>query len=120
MWLRDQLPKDMPQARSVIYGYNTQLVASVSIQTVDDIAISLVDALRSVGIGSPSTKSLIFLAHSLGGIVLKKALMLLANGDQIEQSMLGFVKGPYFLVFRTRECTRPICGQWCMDNQTSH
>ncbi|KAF4549767.1 Hypothetical protein D9617_20g028230 [Elsinoe fawcettii] len=40
MWLRDRLPRDMLNARSIIYGYDTTLVGSESVQEIGDIAIA--------------------------------------------------------------------------------
>lgn len=55
---------------------------SESFQTVQDIAISFVSRLATTGRSGPSAKPLIFLAHSLGGLVLKHALLQLANSVQ--------------------------------------
>lgn len=93
MWLRDLLPKDLPSIRSIIYGYDTTLLTSESFQTVDDIALSLIVKLRSIGRSSPSAKPSIFLAHSLGGIVLKRALVLLANSGDTERKVLESIRG---------------------------
>ena len=81
MWLRDGLPVDMTSIRSMIYGYDTTLSDSESFQTVQDISISFVARLAAAGRSSPSAKPLIFLAHSLGGIVLKHALLEMANSE---------------------------------------
>lgn len=93
MWLRDLLPKDLPSIRSIIYGYDTTLLMSEPFQTVDDIALSLIVKLRSIGRSSPSAKPSIFLAHSLGGIVLKRALVLLANSGDTERKVLESIRG---------------------------
>jgi Putative serine esterase (DUF676) len=79
MWLRDGLPFDASNIRTIIYGYDTTLGNSESFQTVQDIAISFVSRLATTGRSSPSAKSVMFLAHSLGGLVLKHALLEMAN-----------------------------------------
>ena len=79
MWLRDRLPQDVPQVRSLIYGYDTKLFRSHSFQDLDDIAKWFIASLKEICRSSFSTRSLIFLAHSLGGIVLKRALVLMAQ-----------------------------------------
>lgn len=66
---------------------------SESFQTVDDIALSLIVRLRTIGRSSPSAKPSIFLAHSLGGIVLKRALVLLANSGDTERKILESIRG---------------------------
>ena len=97
MWLRDRLPKDVLKLRSVIYGYDTKLFKSHSFQDLDDIAWSFIANLKEIRRSLPPARSLFFLAHSLGGIVLKRALVLLATGSNDEENvMLGSVKGLVF------------------------
>lgn len=97
MWLRDKLPKDVPKLRSLIYGYDTKLSKSRSFQDLDDIAWSFIASLKEIRRSLPPARSLFFLAHSLGGIVLKRALVLLANGSSDEEKIiLGSVKGLIF------------------------
>jgi len=79
MWLRDALPISLKHTRSILYGYDTALTMSESFQTVDDIALSFIGRLKSIGRSLPSTKPVVFIAHSLGGIILKRALLELAN-----------------------------------------
>lgn len=97
MWLRDRLPQDVPQLRSLIYGYDTELFKSHSFQDLDDIAWSFIASLKELRRSLPPAKPLIFLAHSLGGIVLKRALVLLAlEGNDEEKMILESVKGLVF------------------------
>ena len=46
MWLRDDLPKDFPHARILIYGYDTKLEDSQSIQDLEAIAGTFRTALK--------------------------------------------------------------------------
>jgi len=71
MWLRDELPEVFPNIRVLLYGYDTTLIKSNSFQTATDLGSSLGGTLKASGFAS---KPLLFLAHSLGGIVLKEAL----------------------------------------------
>ncbi|KAI9736325.1 MAG: hypothetical protein M1834_001211 [Cirrosporium novae-zelandiae] len=96
MWLRDQLPRDLPQTRNIIYGYDTQLVMSQSFQTINDLAISFIVKLKSSGRSLDSAKPVVLLAHSLGGIILKQALVLLANGTDLERAILHEIQGIIF------------------------
>ena len=97
MWLRDRLPQDVLQLRSLIYGYDTKLFKSHSFQDLDDIASSFNTSLREARRSLPSAKPLILLAHSLGGIVLKRALVMLAHEANDEDKMiLESVKGLVF------------------------
>lgn len=96
MWLRDQLPRDIPNMRMIIYGYDTDLVNSQSFQTVDDLALSFYSKLRSITRANGEPKRLVFFAHSLGGIVLKRAIALVANSGQAETSVLSNVRMIFF------------------------
>jgi len=96
VWLRDRLPKDMPAIRPILYGYDTQLLKSESIQTIDDIASSFIAKLRSIGRGSLSAKPLILMAHSLGGIVVRCALTQMSSSGEEESLMLSSLKMIFF------------------------
>ena len=97
MWLRDQLPKDVPKLRSFIYGYDTTLFKSRSFQDLDDIARSFIASLKELRRSLSPAKYLFVLAHSLGGIVLKRALVLLGHDSNDEEKMmLKSVKGLVF------------------------
>lgn len=97
MWLRDRLPQDVPQLRSLIYGYETKLFKSHSFQDLDDLASSFIASLKELRRSLPPAKPLILLAHSLGGIVLKRALVMLAfEGNEEEKMILQSVKGLVF------------------------
>lgn len=97
MWLRDRLPRDVPQLRSLIYGYDTKLFKSRSFQDLDDIARSFIASLTEFRRSLAPARSLFFLAHSLGGIVLKRALVLLGlDGNDEERKMLESVKALVF------------------------
>lgn len=92
MWLRDQLPRDLKQIRSILYGYDTKLLMSESFQTVEDLALSFIARLDSIGRSSLSARPLVVLAHSLGGIVLKRALVEMANGNTKQNFMLDAIR----------------------------
>ncbi|KAI1451810.1 hypothetical protein F4805DRAFT_463413 [Annulohypoxylon moriforme] len=96
MWIRDELPSIMPEARISIYGYDTALVGSKSFQTIQDLAISFIDHMKASGQNLPSAKPLIFLAHSLGGIVLKEVFTILADSDIQNAHILELFKGGIF------------------------
>ncbi|KAF8513448.1 P-loop containing nucleoside triphosphate hydrolase protein, partial [Hysterangium stoloniferum] len=78
LWLRDFLPKDVPCARILTYGYDayTQNTATSSTQTLDSHAESFLARLSAFRKRSDTTKwPIIFIAHSVGGIILKHALI---------------------------------------------
>lgn len=96
MWIRDELPRRLPGVRFLIYGYDTALLGSTSFQVIPDLAISLVQTVKAIGWSAPSAKPVLFLAHSLGGVVLKQALVILAGGDDQERAVLAKLKGAVF------------------------
>ena len=81
LWLRDKLPGDLPNARVLIYGYDTKLVDSHSCQNLDDLAISFRASLENITENPSHRRSFVFIAHSLGGLVLKKAQVRMAAAD---------------------------------------
>ncbi len=102
MWFRDQLSRDLPQMRNIIYGYDTKLVMSESFQTLDDIAIFFIVKPKTIGRSSLSAKPLVFLCHSLGGVVLKRALVFLAESGDSEICILETVKQIIFFGLPSR------------------
>lgn len=96
MWIRDSLPSSLPRIRFVLYGYDTKLVTSTSFQTVVDLSRSLIEEMKANGCGASNAKPLLFLAHSLGGVLLKQALVMLAGGNEKIASMLGLIRGAVF------------------------
>jgi hypothetical protein len=96
MWLCDDLPNDFPHARILTYGYDTKLENSQSIQDLEAIASTFRTALKivrpknsvsavfpplfrahiksllNIQDGKLNDKPILFIAHSLGGIVLKQ------------------------------------------------
>ena len=78
MWLRDALPHHIiqegdqkPCARVMIYGYDSSLPQSQSTQTLEDLATSFHNSILHL-VSTPQLKPIIFIAHSLGGLVLKQ------------------------------------------------
>ena len=75
-WPRDLVPESLPNARVLVYGYDTNvrhaLGAPISQNTVYDIALDLLVSLEAER--RLQQRPLLFVAHSLGGIVVKEAL----------------------------------------------
>jgi hypothetical protein len=94
MWLRDGLPKHLRGTRAIIYGYNTKLLDSTSFQGIPDLAGELIHQLQTYGWDSLPTRPIAFLAHSLGGLVLKEALVQLdACRDAAYAMLLSAIRG---------------------------
>ncbi|KAB8337271.1 hypothetical protein FH972_021572 [Carpinus fangiana] len=92
----DQLPNNFHGLRAICYGFDTKVNGHDSFQDVNDLAAALVRRLRDVGRASSSARPLLFLAHSLRGIVLKRALLLLAGGIDTDRAVLSTVKAILF------------------------
>jgi len=96
MWIRDYLPRELPSIRVILFGYDTTLKGSHSFKMPDDIANHLISQLVTGGWGEPSAKPIVFLAHSLGGIIFKQAIVMLANSPAVND-MLRLLKGAVLL-----------------------
>jgi hypothetical protein len=86
MWLRDFLSKDLPQCRTMIYGYNSKLTTHGT-DTILDFGRGLMEELKKIRNSEKVSfislkqsniakhcqlreRPLIFIAHSFGGIIL--------------------------------------------------
>ncbi|CAH0021395.1 unnamed protein product [Clonostachys rhizophaga] len=107
MWIRDALPSRLPGVRFIIYGYDTALSGSKSFQVVPDIAGSLISELKANGWAAPAAKPIIFLAHSLGGVVLKQSMVMLAGSGVREREIIRNIKGAIFFGVPTVGMTVP-------------
>lgn len=95
-WLEHLLPDALPRARIMTFGYDSRLAFSRSRAGLDNFARDLLNRLRMVRVNSEvwlhctlklgwihlltgatqaEHRPLIFVAHSLGGIVVKKACL---------------------------------------------
>ena len=92
-WIRDFLPKDLPGSRLFTYSYDSKLLLSKSKATVDDFALKLLRSLKARR-GGQEHRPIIFITHSLGGIVCKQALILAQQDHEFNallDSTLGIV-----------------------------
>ena len=104
MWLRDLLPGSTPFANSRImtFGYNSTLVNKTSNDRINDWADEL---LRQVGYVRTSveerTRPIIFVCHSLGGLVARQAMIRLStnpmkfDGLKLDRCGLFFLSTPH-------------------------
>ncbi|KAI9886848.1 MAG: hypothetical protein M1823_001347 [Watsoniomyces obsoletus] len=72
-WPTDFLPDDLPRARVLLYGYNSNVAFDVSEARIkhhaEELLTRLEDERESISC------RIIFIAHSLGGLVVKQALL---------------------------------------------
>lgn len=96
MWLRDGLRNDIPNARIFTYGYDTR---AASIQNIHDIANTFRNLLKGLRtLDEPGfRRSLIFIGHSLGGVVVKTTMtQMMDSNDETEKSILKLLRGILF------------------------
>ncbi|KAL7917378.1 hypothetical protein ACQKWADRAFT_324692 [Trichoderma austrokoningii] len=96
MWLRDALPKDIPTARIMIYGYNSTIASSTSMQNLEDLATSFRDSLLPL-VRSDTLRPIIFIGHSLGGLIVKQALTILSKSQR--DADIKLIQAVYGIVF---------------------
>lgn len=91
MWLRDALPFDLPNARILIYGYDTQLQGSSSFQSLTDLGRGLQMAIEGMKTDSSAkNRQTLFLGHSLGGLIIKEAvIMMKSTDDDVDRDILS-------------------------------
>lgn len=79
-WLRDFLAKDLPFARIMAYGYDSAVAFSKGWRNVEDTARSLLVQLSAEratsGFEGRNGRPVVFICHSLGGVIVKKAMVL--------------------------------------------
>ncbi|OJZ87092.1 hypothetical protein ASPFODRAFT_205968 [Aspergillus luchuensis CBS 106.47] len=93
LWLRDFLPQQLPRARIFLFSYNSKVAIQSSAAGVREQAHVLLDRLR-LEREKCEHRPLLFIAHSLGGIVVKEALVqakLSATYGSICTSTFGIV-----------------------------
>lgn len=97
MWLVDDHDAYPATVRMLLYGYDTTLVASKSFQDIADIGERLAISIKSVR-KPPRNKTkieprpIVFIAHSLGGLVVKEAVCHMDTKDRFNaQCVYGLV-----------------------------
>ncbi|KAF7718620.1 Uncharacterized protein PECH_006351 [Penicillium ucsense] len=109
MWVLDGLREKFPTARLMTYGSKTKLDGNESTQTLEDLGKLLRDEMRSVtrrpaqsglskescSTGPSSSVPSIFIAHSLGGLTVKEAL-LQEETNPDKETFLSNLKGALF------------------------
>ncbi|CAG9999233.1 unnamed protein product [Clonostachys byssicola] len=77
IWIRDFLPQDLPNIRVLLYGYDTTLPGSHSKQSIADLGNSLMETVTAFRSKTQTLRRpIIFIGHSLGGLLIKEALLL--------------------------------------------
>jgi len=80
MWLRDKIAENPQGARILLYGYDSALIKSRSSQDIEDMASKLVSSIQRIR-PSSSRRPLVFIAHDLGGLIVKEAILQMESTD---------------------------------------
>ncbi|MCJ1288565.1 hypothetical protein MMC34_000093 [Xylographa carneopallida] len=97
LWLRDFLPEQI-SARVMSYGYNSRAAFTTSVAGIEHFALMLLNFLRQKRITiQERARPIIFICHSLGGIIFKKALIIAHEDTVTHANILQNVRGVCFL-----------------------
>ena len=97
MWLRDSLPTLIPHARIMTFGYDSVVFMGHSSSNITDFAIDFLERIRlSRQTSAEKNRDIVFICHSLGGIVCKKALII-AHERPDYRPILECVRGVVFM-----------------------
>ncbi|MCJ1377534.1 hypothetical protein MMC17_000629 [Xylographa soralifera] len=96
-WLEDFLPKALPGARIFTYGYDSRTFFSPSTGDTAAYAKGLLDEL-SLERRSPvyASRPIVFICHSMGGLVCKQSLVIANNKRNTYQWVLDSTKAIFF------------------------
>ncbi|KAI1157435.1 hypothetical protein F5B18DRAFT_180543 [Nemania serpens] len=75
IWLRDYLPDDISGLRVLLYGYDTNLLKSDSRKSIEDMGKTLLELVTAFRANSQVKRPIILIGHSLGGLLIKEALL---------------------------------------------
>ncbi|KAF8537112.1 hypothetical protein BDD12DRAFT_795406 [Trichophaea hybrida] len=78
-WLRDFLATSLPEARVMTFGYNANVINDAAQTRIRGHAQSLLQNLRDERVEQNKRRPLIFVCHSLGGIVVKQVYLLFSR-----------------------------------------
>lgn len=111
-WPETLLPPKITSARILTYGYDAYVVRKPSASTnglVDHATNLLNDLTTQRACSNASTRPLVFVAHSLGGLLCKEAVLLSRNNpEQHLQEIFNCTKGIVFM-------GTPHRGSWVAD-----
>jgi tetratricopeptide (TPR) repeat protein len=85
----------MPRLRVLLFGYNSSAVFQTSTVGVAGAANNLLDQLRFQRREHPN-RPIVFVCHSLGGVVCKQALVEAHNANEVHGPILKYTRGIAF------------------------
>ncbi|KAF8534800.1 ankyrin repeat-containing domain protein [Trichophaea hybrida] len=100
MWLRDMLCYDIPNIRILTYGFDSTLINSASISSIENFATTFLQSLiRSRDSVDEAQRPIVFIAHSLGGLIVKEALVQASHGSVQSPMHNDVFKSTYGAIF---------------------
>lgn len=97
-WLEDFLPVDLPQLRIMVFGYNDARTFSGSGSNIENTALDLLeDITRLWRQEGRNKRRIIFVCHSLGGLVFKEAAMIAKKSRSRYRPIAESMSGVLFL-----------------------
>ncbi|KAL7271954.1 hypothetical protein RUND412_005260 [Rhizina undulata] len=89
MWLRDFLAQDLPNCRTMIYGYNS-ILNSRGAHTLNDYKIGFLNEIAKIRKCEEEIKRpIVFIGHSFGGIVIVHSLVEAATRKVVTEAFAG-------------------------------
>ncbi|KAL7788090.1 hypothetical protein V8C43DRAFT_288282 [Trichoderma afarasin] len=88
-WLRDLLPLRIPNARIFAYKYNANIAFGKSVAGISEQAKNLLQCMVQDRQAN-GTRPIIFIAHSMGGIIVKEALVTAFFNEQAYPTIWTF------------------------------
>ncbi|EXL39028.1 hypothetical protein FOCG_18351 [Fusarium oxysporum f. sp. radicis-lycopersici 26381] len=111
-WPKTLLPSELPKACILTYGYDAYVVSrsvASSNRLIDHATNLLTDLTNDRRRRDASSRPLIFVVHSLGGLVCKEAILLSRNNpNRSRQDFFTHIKGIVFM-------GTPHKGSWMAD-----
>ncbi|CAG2001638.1 unnamed protein product, partial [Fusarium graminearum] len=111
-WPKTLLPSELPEACILTYGYDAYVVSksvASSNRLIDHATNLLTDLTNDRRRRNASSRPIIFVAHSLGGLICKEAILLSRNNpNRARQDFFTHTKGVVFM-------GTPHRGSWMAD-----
>ncbi|KAJ9130499.1 hypothetical protein NKR23_g12170 [Pleurostoma richardsiae] len=83
VWLLDYLPENLPYVRLIVYGYDATLQDSTSKQSIEHTGVDLLERIAAFRAhDGTGCRPIVFIGHSLGGLLIKEALVHVAKSDR--------------------------------------
>ncbi|MCJ1242271.1 hypothetical protein MMC14_010278, partial [Varicellaria rhodocarpa] len=112
MWLRDVLPDFIPNARIATYSYESDWRKRDIKTSLRQCGEQLLNVLHQNRLSEKeSRRPLVFIGHSLGGLVIKQALVLANHGDDFKDIRLS-TAGIIFLGTPHQGSNAAVYGMW--------